>query len=235
MLPIVNWFRFCLLGTVTLWTLWVPAAQGGNDESFVNYLRDNRPIAADCFQYSPGDLMIRIAEKYKLGNGGTPGHEQDVVELFFTSYKVTLQREVDGRYPKAQQIRRPLQKLHCLIFDFMSEAEGTRTYVTQDRIAAQTEYVIAQLYSSLNTPPLMATKSHPSDNDVATFARIKASLKADGSNLQLDFDRFATNVLSQLKQVEESSPEIEASALRLYVIEFIDHFSTLLNPTLPGM
>ena len=221
-------FRALISAAIVLCHL-AAAAVAANDNSFASYLRDKGLTAGECLERPPRELMGWIVEREKLGYIGTPSHEQAVIDLFYDRYRATLRPAVDSRYPNAKTLREPLQKLHCLIFDFMSSINGSRTYVTHDRIAAYTEHVLAQLYSTGGTRTA-AVDSHPSDADVATFARLKAALWYDNGRERPNYDRFSEDVLAGLKAVETADPKVPSLNIRFYLVDFIDRYASLLNP-----
>jgi hypothetical protein len=178
--------------TITLLGSFIAPALAANDESLATYLRERGLTPAECLERAPRELMGWVAEREKLGYTGTTGHEQTVISSYYASYRAALRPEIDARYPNARKLRDPLQKLHCFIYDSMAEINGARAYITHDRIAAYTEHILAQLYSSPGKHPIAAS-SHLTGADVVTFARLKAALSDDlQKERRPDFDRYST-------------------------------------------
>jgi len=197
------------------------------------YLRETGLTATECLERSPKDLMGWIGEREKLHVYGTTGGIQDVIELFYEKYRAVLRPAVDERYPKAKAMREPLQKIYCLIFDFMSVNDGYRTYVTHARIAAYTEHILSDLYFDSSATRANAFDSHPIDADVATFARLKGAISLDYGRKPLphsDLEQYSTELLHLLKAAEAADPGVSALNLRIFVVHFIDKYSELLNP-----
>jgi len=195
------------------------------------YVRKKGLSAAECLERSPRDLMGWIAERERLGYSGTTDHSEAAVEHFYAHYLSTLRPVIDARYPKAKALREPLQKLHCLIFDFMQKSvTHNRTYITHDRIAAYTEHVLDQLYSgggSLTS----ANDSHPTSEEVAAFARLKAAVCFNNQIAEHpNYDEYSTALLSQLRAVEAVDAKIPRTNIRLYVVDFVYRYVPLLDP-----
>ncbi|HEY5893021.1 MAG TPA: hypothetical protein VIT91_07295 [Chthoniobacterales bacterium] len=221
--------RLAIIAVAFLWFLG-SQAPAADDASFAAYLRETGLTPAECLERPPRELMAWIAERQKLGYTGTPGDEQTVIDLFYASYRATLRPTIDTRYPNAKTLREPLQKLHCFIYDFMASINGSRTYVTHERIAAYTEHILAELYSSRGATLSIAADSHPTDSDVVTFARLKAALWADSGRERPNYNRYTADLLSHLKAAEAADPSITALNLRFYIVAFIDQYVPLLNP-----
>ena len=201
-----------------------------NDDSLVTYLRENGLTATECLERSPRELMGWIAQRQKLGYTGTTGHEQAAISQFYEKYRATLQPAVDARFSNAKTLRAPLHKLHCLIHDFMTQVNGSRTYVTHERIAAYTEHILAKLYSAPGVLTFGAADVQPSETDVVTFARLKAALSYDTQGERPDYNSYSKDVLNLLKTAEKADPAVPALNIRFYIIDFIDRYASLLNP-----
>ena len=203
------------------------------DSSYENYLRQTGLTPNECMERSPYDLVGWVAEEHHLGFGGTPGYEQDVIELFYRQYASALRSLVDARYPLAKRVRVPLQELYCEIYDYLGTINHGRSYVTHERIAAWTEHTLSDVNryagGSMVLSQRIATR-----RDVATFARLKAVLWVDPSLQQgKSHDRYATRVGELLAEVERADPSLDPSSLRYAVAEFIDEYRELLNPRPP--
>ncbi len=218
--------------TIIVAFLWFLSSQApaANDDSLAAYLREKGLTSSECLERPPRELMGWIAEREKLGYTGTPGHEQAVIDLFYASYRAALQPAIDSRFPNAKKSRKPLQKLLCFTYDFMASINGSRTYVTHDRISAYTEHILGQLCSSPSATLSIAADSRPTDLDVATFARLKAALWTNSARGRPDYNRYSADLLTYLKAAETADPSITALNLRFYVIDFIDRNIPLLNP-----
>jgi hypothetical protein len=207
----------------------ISRARAGNDDSLDNYLREKGITAAECHDRSPSELMGLIEEREKLGHGGTTGHMEDAATHFYQTYLAALQPAVDARFPKAKALRRPLQKLHCFIFDSMQSMTHDRTYITHERIAAYTEHVLESLYESGETLDF-AAESKPTAREVAAFARLKAAISFNTQIvLRPNYVQYSTRFLRHLKSAEGADPKISAYNLRIHVVDFVNKYVPLLD------